>query len=330
MATSRNTIQRIRVPPLLRLLVGREENRGDALFRMLALLFALLILLLLILMVYKILEGSWVSLREFGARFFIGSTWDPVRREFGVLPLIYGTIVSSALALLFAVPVSLGAAVFLAELAPRWIREPASFLVELLAAIPSVVYGLWGLLVLAPWLRVTVQPLLQDTLGFLPLFQGPALGVGMLAGGLILSIMILPLITSVSRDVLLAVPTSQREGMLALGATRWETIINVIIPYARSGIIGAIILGLGRALGETMAIAMVIGNRAQISASLFSPAATLASIPANQFTEADYELYVSALVEIGLVLLAVTLIVNILARLLVWRVTRGPRGEIRA
>lgn len=308
----------------------KVASGADLAFKLLTLFSALSLLGIIVLMIYKITEGSWLSLAEFGGNFFTGTTWDPVREKFGVLPLIYGTLVSSFLALLFAVPVGLGTAIFLAELAPGRLRELTSYLVELLAAIPSVVYGFWGLFVLAPWLRTTVQPGLEKVLGFLPLFRGPAYGVGMLAGGLILGIMILPIITSISKEVIRAVPDSQREAMLALGATRWESIKNAVLPYARSGLIGAVILGLGRALGETMAVAMIIGNRHQISTSLFAPAATLASVPANEFTEAISSLYISALIEVGLVLLAVTLLVNILARLLIWRVTRGPKGELRA
>ncbi|MGB9860522.1 MAG: phosphate ABC transporter permease subunit PstC, partial [Moorellaceae bacterium] len=232
-------------------------------------------------------------------------------------------------ALLLAVPLSLGIAIYLAELAPPWLREPLSFLVELLAAIPSVIYGLWGLFVLVPWLRTSVQPLLGRTLGFLPLFQGPPLGVGMLAAGLILAIMILPIITAVSREVLLAVPQSQREGMLALGATRWETIRMAVLPYGRSGIIGAIILGLGRALGETMAVTMVIGNRPQVSPSLFELGQTIASVIANEFSEGFDELHLSSLMAAALLLFIITLLVNVIARLLVWRANKFPQGVSR-
>jgi phosphate transport system permease protein len=243
-----------------------------------------------------------------------------VAESFGALPFIYGTLVSSALALLIAVPLGIGSAVFLAELAPFWMRGPIAFLVEMLAAIPSVVYGLWGIFVLAPLLRVWVQPALGASLGFLPLFQGPPYGVGMLAAGIILAIMVVPFIATVSREVLLAVPRTQREAALALGATGWETTRLAVLRYARSGLVGAVLLGLGRALGETMAVTMVIGNRAEISASLFAPGYTMASVLANEFTEATSDLYLSALVEIGLILLVLTIVVNALARLLVWSV----------
>jgi phosphate transport system permease protein len=266
------------------------------------------------------------AIRAFGLRFLVTSHWDPVAGEFGALPFIYGTLLSSLLALLIAVPLSLGAAIFLAELAPAWIRPPVAFLIEMLAAVPSVVYGLWGIFVLVPWLRDWVQPALAATLGFLPLFQGPPYGIGMLAAGLILSIMVVPYITSVSREVLLAVPGSQREAALGLGATRWEATRIAVLRYGRSGLIGAILLGLGRALGETMAVTMVIGNRPEIAASLFAPGYTMASVLANEFTEATSDLYVSALVEIGLLLLLITVLVNGFARLLVWSVGGPGQG----
>src|SRR5499427_8131442 len=266
---------------------------------------------------------SWPAMQSFGWRFLVTSTWDPVAGSFGALPFIYGTLVSSAVALLIAVPLSIGAAIYLAELAPFWIRPPIAFLIEMLAAVPSVVYGLWAIFVLVPWLRTWVQPGLGRWLGFLPLFQGPAYGVGMLAAGLILAIMVVPYITSVSREVLLAVPNAQREAALGLGATRWEATRIAVLRYGRSGLIGAILLGLGRALGETMAVTMVIGNRPAISASLFAPGYTMASVIANEFTEATSDLYIHALVEIGLLLLVVTILVNALARLLVWTVSGG-------
>ena len=268
------------------------------------------------------------AVRAFGLRFITTSTWDPVAGEFGALPFIYGTLVSSLLALLLAVPLSLGAAIYLAELAPAWVRPPVAFLIEMLAAVPSVVYGLWGIFVLVPWLRDWVQPPLGRWLGFLPLFSGPGYGVGMLAAGLILSIMVVPYITSVAREVLLAVPNAQREAALGLGATRWEAIRIAVLRYGRTGLIGAVLLGLGRALGETMAVTMVIGNRPAIAASLFAPGYTMASVVANEFTEATSDLYVSALVEVGLLLLIVTIVVNALARLLVWSVG-GPAAGAR-
>ncbi len=305
---------------------GQGGNLGDRAFRWVVTAFAFAIPALVLWIVLRMTDASMPAINRFGFSFLTGTTWDPVAQQFGALPFIYGTVISSLIALLVAGPIALGAAIYLSELAPDWLRNPVSFLVELLAAIPSVVYGLWGIFVMAPWLRSTVEPSLKATLGFLPFFQGPSYGIGMLAGGLILAIMILPTITAVSRDVMRAVPEAQREAMLALGATRWETIWQAVVPYARSGILGAVILGLGRALGETMAVTMVIGNRPEISASLFAPSYTMASVIANEFSEATYSLYLSVLVEIGLVLFGVTLLLNVLARLMVWRVAYGPTG----
>jgi phosphate transport system permease protein len=306
------------VPPFVTARATRRL-RGDSVFRGALRGAALVLIVLVVAMVATMTITGWPAIRAFGIRFLYTSSWDPVRDEFGALPFIYGTLVSSFLALVLAVPLGLGAAVFLAELAPRWARGPVSLLIEILAAIPSVVYGLWGIFVLAPWLRVWVQPMLGRTLGFLPLFQGPPYGVGMLAAGIILAIMVVPFITAVSREVLMAVPNTQREAALALGATRWETTRMAVLRYGKSGLIGAILLGLGRALGETMAVTMVIGNRPEISASLFAPGYTMASVIANEFTEATGDLYLSALIEVGLALFAVTVLVNALARVLVWR-----------
>lgn len=307
-----------------------RRGLGDRLYRALILASVWAVLILAVGLVAALSWESWPAIRAFGLRFLVTSHWDPVAGELGALPFIYGTLVSSLLALLIAVPLSLGAAIFLAELAPAWIRPPVAFLIEMLAAVPSVVYGLWGIFVLVPWLRDWVQPPLGRALGFLPLFQGPPYGIGMLAAGLILAIMVVPYITSVSREVLLAVPGSQREAALGLGATRWETTRIAVLRYGRSGLIGAILLGLGRALGETMAVTMVIGNRPEIAASLFAPGYTMASVLANEFTEATSDLYVSALVEIGLLLLVVTVLVNGLARVLVWTVGAAPARGGRA
>lgn len=307
---------------------GRVGRIGDPLFRALLKGSAWLVILLAIGLIIALAWESSGAVRAFGLRFITTSTWDPVAGEFGALPFIYGTLVSSLLALLLAVPLSLGAAIYLAELAPAWVRPPVAFLIEMLAAVPSVVYGLWGIFVLVPWLRDWVQPPLGRWLGFLPLFSGPGYGVGTLAAGLILSIMVVPYITSVAREVLLAVPNAQREAALGLGATRWEAIRMAVLRYGRTGLIGAVLLGLGRALGETMAVTMVIGNRPAIAASLFAPGYTMASVVANEFTEATSDLYVSALVEVGLLLLVVTIVVNALARLLVWSVG-GPAAAAR-
>jgi len=272
-------------------------------------------------------SAAWPALKHFGFRFLTASDWDPVGNVYGVAPAIYGTLVTSFVGLIIATPLALGAAVFLTEYSPSWLRRPAAFLIDLLAAIPSVIFGLWAIFVLVPILRDPVMPFLRDTLhlGATPLFRGPAYGPSVLAASLVLSVMILPYISAVSREVLLAVPRSQREAALALGATQWEMIRGAVIPFARSGIIGGIILGLGRALGETMAVTMVIGNRQEISASLFAPGYTLASVIANQFAEATGDLQLSALMAAGFVLFVVTLIVNAGARWLVWRTGRVSR-----
>jgi phosphate transport system permease protein len=296
-------------------------NVGDFVFKHLTMLFAFGVLSLVFLMGYEMYAGSALTISKFGWNFLATSTWDPVQDEYGALPLIYGTLISSFLALLIALPLSLGVAIFLSELAPRWLERPFSFLVELLAAIPSIVYGLWGIFVLVPWLRQTVQPWLGAHFGSLPFFKGPAYGFGMLAAGLILAVMVLPIIASISRDVLQAIPNLQREAALGLGATRWES-TRIILSSAKSGILGATLLGLGRAVGETMAVTMVIGNRSEISASLFSPAYSMASVIANEFAEATSSMYTSALIEIAFVLFVMTIVLNALARLVVWSVMR--------
>jgi phosphate transport system permease protein len=315
----------IRAQPKILRRLGREANPSDLVFRALVAGFAATVLIVVAAMAIEMAHASFPSLPHFGLGFVVSRDWDPVRDAFGALPFIYGTVVSSLIALILAVPVALGVAVYLTELAPLRLRTPIGFTVELLAAVPSVVYGLWGIFALAPLLRDHVEPFLARFFGFLPLFQGPHQGYGMLAGGTILAIMILPTIASVSREVLRAVPDSYREGALALGATQWESLRDVVLPFARSGLTGAVILGLGRALGETMAVTMVIGNRAEISTSLFAPSYTMASVIANEFTEATGDIYLSALAEIGLLLFVVTLLLNIIARLLVWRVAR-PAG----
>jgi phosphate transport system permease protein len=278
---------------------------------------------LLVLIVYELVTRSGLSWHAFGFRFFSGSDWDPVNEQFGALPFVYGTLVSSLLALIIAVPLSIGVAVFTTEMCPPIFRGPLSFFVELLAAIPSVIYGLWAIFVLIPILSHHVQPFLARTLGWTGLFEGPPFGYSMLAAGVILAIMIVPIISSITREVLMVVPQHQREAALALGATRWEMIRIGVLRNARAGIMGGIILGLGRALGETMAVTMVIGNRPQIVKSLFAPGYTMASVLANEFSEATGNVYLSALIEIGLALFLVTIVVNALARLLVWTVTRG-------
>jgi phosphate transport system permease protein len=300
-----------------------RANYGDRIFKLLLTVAALAVPVLLGFLVYELWSGADLAIRRFGLDFVTTSVWDPVAEQFGALPLIFGTLLSSLIALFIAVPLSLGVAVYLTEFAPKAVRQPVAFLIGLLAAIPSVVYGLWGIFVLVPALRTTAFPLLRKLFGFLPLFQGPIYGPSMLAAGIILAIMIMPYIMSVSREVLLAVPNTQREASLALGATRWEAVTSAVIPYARSGIIGAIVLGLGRALGETMAVTMLIGNRHEIAASLFAPGYTMAAAIANEFSEAVGDMHISALAYVAFVLFLVTVLVNAAARLLIWRVARG-------
>jgi phosphate transport system permease protein len=296
------------------------KRTGDFLFSRLTGGFALVVVLAISTMALEMARSALPTLSAFGLSFALGTIWDPLHRVFGALPFVWGTVVSSLIALAIAVPISFGVAVYLSELAAGWQRDLLGFMVELLAAVPSVVYGLWGAFALSPWLRTALEPWLARYFGFLPLFRGPSQGFGMLAGGIVLSIMVLPTISAVSREVLRAVPASLREGALALGATRTEMVRIAVLPYARSGLIGAVLLGLGRALGETMAITMVIGNRAEIKSSLFAPSYTMASVIANEFTEATDELHISALAEMGLLLFAVTVGLNIVARLLVARV----------
>jgi len=301
---------------------------GDSVYRWLTMAFALCIPVLLLFIAIEVGTAAWPAFKTFGFGFLFSSDWDPPHNVFGAAPAIYGTIISSIIALVIATPLALGVAIFLSEFAPGWLRQPVAFFVDLLAAIPSVVYGLWGIFVLQPILRDHVMPFLSGlpVIGQSGLFEGPAYGPSMLAAGLILAIMVLPFISAVSREVLMAVPRSQREAALALGATKWEMIADAVVPYARSGIIGGIILGLGRALGETMAVTMLIGNVHKISASLFAPGYTMASLIANEFAEATGDLHISALMAVGGVLFLVTLVVNALARWLVWRVSREARS----
>ena len=309
------------------LLPGKVSAIPDALFGWAMRACGLAVIALLGLIVYQLIVGSQLSWQAFGWKFFGQSDWNPVSDQYGALPFIYGTVVSSLLSLIIAVPLSVGVAVFITEMCPVGLRGILSFTTELLAAIPSVVYGLWAIFILVPILREYVQPFLGRTVGWTGLFSGPPYGIGMLAGGIILAIMIIPIISSITREVLTVVPQHQREGVLALGATRWEMIRVGVLRNARAGIVGGIILGLGRALGETMAVTMVIGNRPEIAKSLFAPGYTMASVLANEFTEATGDLYLSALIEIGLALFLVTIVVNALARLMVWSVTRGQPSK---
>ena len=287
--------------------------------------FAVLLLILVVAIGVELTRQSMLSIKEFGFRFWTTSTWDPVAGEFGALPFIWGTLYSSILALLISTPIALGIAVFISELCPAWLRGPLTFLTELLAAIPSIVYGLWGIFVLAPMVR-TLQAATPEALKALPLFEGPPLGNGMLAAGLILAVMVIPFTSSVAREVLKTVPPAQREAAYALGATRFEA-IRAAMFFARTGIIGAVMLGFGRALGETMAVTMVIGNNPQVSLSLFAPQYTMAAVIANEFTEATGDLYLHALTEIGLVLFIITLVVNTASRALIWAMGRPAKGR---
>lgn len=301
--------------------------KGDSILKAVVGVAALAIVVLLLMLSYEVYIGSTLSISRFGLSFLSGTVWDPVHEVFGALPFIYGTVLTSVLALIFGLPISLGVAIFLSEKARarRTMKYLIGTLVELLAAVPSVIYGFWGLFFLKPLLLQYVEEPLHLNLGFIPLFAGTPFGLDFLTAGVILATMIIPTISAVSRDILNAVPNSQREAMYSLGATKWEVIRRAVLPYARSGIFGATILGLGRAVGETMAVTMVIGNAPRISASLFSGGYTLAAVIANEFTEASSPVYLSALVEIGLVLFLLALAINIFARFLVWRITRGVR-----
>jgi len=298
---------------------------GDKLFKNLTLLFALSILGIALAIAYQLWRNSSLSRHAFGWSFLTKQIWDPVAENFGALPFVFGTLVSSAIALIISVPLGVGVAIFLSELAPRKVSDVCSFLIELLAAIPSVVYGLIGVFVLVPVMREHIQPFLIKTLGFLPLFRGPAYGVGMLTAGIVLAIMIVPFITTISREIFMSVPAPLKESAMALGATHWEVVRLAVLPYARSGIAGSVFLALGRALGETMAVTMVIGNRPEIAASLLAPGYTMAAVLANEFTEATSDLYVHTLIQIGLVLFAITILVNAIGRLILYKMT--PHGE---
>ncbi len=301
----------------------RTVSRGDVVFRAVLTALALLLPLLLVLIAFELFSQAMPAISRFGLSFLTRSAWDPVRGEFGALPLIFGTLYSSLVALVIAVPLALACAIFLTEFAPRPLRTPVATLIELLAAVPSVIYGLWGIFVLIPLLRDHLWPVVRPVLGHLPVFSGVFYGPSVLAAGVILAIMILPYIAAVSREVLLAVPADQREAGLALGATRWETVWGVVLPYGRTGIYGAVILGLGRALGETMAVQMVIGNRHEVSASLLQPGYTIAAAIASEFSEAVSDIHLASLFLVGAVLFLITVLVNALARVLVWRVARG-------
>jgi phosphate transport system permease protein len=313
------------LPAALDWLLPRQAGSvrlGDRLFQLIVRTCSVLIILLALLLVGDLFRGSWEAIRHFGLSFLVGTTWDPVTHEFGTLPPAVGTLIKSAIALLLAVPISIGSAVVIAYYIPARLRTFVSYPIELLAGIPSIIFGLWGLFVMVPVIRV-VQVWLKANFGWIPIFDGPAVyGVGVLAGGVMLAIMITPIITAISRDILLTVPRTQVEALLALGATKWEAIWKVALPYARTGLIGAVILGLGRSIGETMAVTMVGGNNFDLPHTLFDPIHSMASLIASEFAEATYSLYVSSLIYMGLVLFGITLIVSLLAQILIWRLTK--------
>jgi phosphate transport system permease protein len=307
-------------------LIPLETGRtrwGDQIFQLLVQTSALFVIFIAVLLAGDLFRGSWEAIREFGLHFLVGTIWDPVAREFSALPPAVGTLIKSAIALIIAVPISMGSAIFIAFYVPKGLRNFISYPIELLAGIPSIIFGLWGLFIMVPVIRV-IQVWLKANVGWFPLFDGPAVyGVGVLAGGVMLAIMITPIITAISRDILLTVPRSQIEAMLALGGTRWEAIWQVALPYARTGLIGAVMLGLGRSIGETMAVTMVGGNNFNLPETLFDPVHSMASLIASEFAEATYSLYVSSLIYIGLVLFGITLVISLLAQMLIWRLSKG-------
>ena len=299
---------------------------GDEIARLITFLFAASVVLITVLLVVQLWINSALPRHKFGLHFFVTSVWDPIADQFGALPFIYGTLVTSGVALFLAVPLGIGAAIFLAELAPPRISDILQFFIDLLAAVPSVIYGVLGIFVVVPLMRNVIHPVLNKTLGFLPIFSGPSYGVGFLTAGIVLAIMVIPYIISVSREILLSVPRDQREAALALGSTRWESTWKVVVPFAKTGIMGSIFLALARALGETMAVTMVIGNSPKIAASLFAPGYSIAAVIANEFTEATGDIYLQSLVELGLVLFLLTFILNGLARLLIIFTTQKGSG----
>ncbi|HTC41001.1 MAG TPA: phosphate ABC transporter permease subunit PstC [Candidatus Acidoferrales bacterium] len=300
---------------------------GDEIARLITFLFAASVVLITVLLVYELWMNSVLPRHKFGLSFFVTQVWDPVMDQFGALPFIYGTVVTSAVALLIAIPLGIGASIFLAELAPPRISDTLQFFIDLLAAVPSVIYGVLGIFIVVPLMRTVIYPALNKPFGYLPIFKGPSYGVGFLTAGIVLAIMVIPYIISVSREVLLSVPRDQREAALALGSTRWESTWKVVVPFARTGIMGSIFLALARALGETMAVTMVIGNSPKISASLFAPGYSIAAVIANEFTEATGDLYLQALIELGLVLFLLTFVLNGLARLLIVVTTQKGSGK---
>jgi phosphate transport system permease protein len=325
MGTLSTTAGSAGAPSRLQVLLRRMRD-GDEIAHLLTMIFAGSILLVTTMLVYELWVHSAPTRAQFGWKFFFSSTWDPINGVFGAWPYIYGTLVTTAIALIIAVPLGLGAAIFLSELAPPKVSSSLGFVIDLLAAVPSVIYGVLAVFMLEPLMRSTIQPLLKHTLGFLPIFTGPAYGFGFLTAGIVLAIMVVPFIISVSREVLMAVPQDQREASLGLGATRWETTYRVVVGYARTGILGSVFLSMARALGETMAVTMVIGNVPKVSASLFSPGYSIAAVIANEFAEASAGLHLSALIELGLVLFLLTFILNGLARVMIIATSRRGAG----
>jgi phosphate transport system permease protein len=323
MSTATTTIEHAAPPESGPRAFVHRLRHGDEVAHLITLIFAAIILLITSLLVFELWVNSHITRSKFGFGFFATSTWDPVFGNFGAAPFIYGTLVTAVVSLAIAVPLGLAAAIFLAELAPRKLSDTTAFLIDLLAAVPSVIYGLLGIFVVVPLMRTTIGPAIKSVLGFLPIFKGPNYGVGLLTASIVLAIMVVPFIISVSREVLLTVPRDQREAALALGATRWEATWKVVVPWARTGVMGSVFLALARALGETMAVTMVIGNDPRIAASLFGPGYTIAAVIANEFAEATSDMHVSALMELGLVLFLITFILNGLARLLIVATERG-------
>jgi len=306
-----------------------QSQTGDRIFRGTTTFFALLVLALIASICVVLYVKGHLAVSTFGFKFLWNTAWDPVKEDFGALPSIFGTVFSSLLAILIATPISIGIAVFLTEMAPPWLQRPVGLGVEMLAAVPSIIYGMWGLFIFAPIMSRTVQPWLKGHLGGLPLFQGPPMGIGMMTAGIILAIMIIPFIASVARDVFSLVPAMSKESAYGLGATTWEVIRGVVVPHTRSGLVGAIFLGLGRALGETMAVTFVIGNAHKISFSLLSPSNTIASTLANEFSEATTPIYTSSLIELGLILFLITTTILALAKFMLWRIAAQVKGTDR-
>ena len=306
--------------------IGTRQNSLDVVFRAATFFFAILVLVILFGIVVALIDGALPALKQFGWAFIVDSSWDPVKQIFGAFPAIYGTLITSFIAMLIGIPLAFGIAIFITELCPPWLKRPIGTLIELLAAIPSIIYGIWGLFVFAPMLQTYVQPFLSDTLGEVPLigflFQGPPLGVGMLTAGIILSIMVLPFITSVMRDVFETVPTVLKESAYGIGATTFEVVWNIVLPYTRTGVIGGIMLGLGRALGETVAVTFVIGNAHQFMTSLLAPGTTISATLANEFSEADTPMYLSVMFALGLILSVITLLVLAAAKFMLIRMER--------